>query len=156
MSLTSSLLTAISGIITERGGLAVVSNNIANVNTPGYTREVANYEEAPPVPVGDLQFGTGVSLGSIQSIRNNVLQLRLDQEAQNQGRLDTFSTGLNQIQPLFNECSGVDLQSLLSQFFNGFQQLAADPTNTGLRQAVIANAQSLATGFRRGKRNRLF
>ena len=107
MSLTSSLLTAINGIITERGGLAVVSNNIANVNTPGYTREVANYQEAPPVTVGDLQFGTGVSLGSIQSIRDNVLQLRLDQEAQNQGRLDTFSTGLNQIQPLFNESSGV-------------------------------------------------
>lgn len=148
MSLTSSLATAITALITERGGLAVVSNNIANVNTPGYTREVANYTEAPVDTIGNLQFGTGVNLASIQSVRDNVLQLRLNQEAQNQGKLDTFSTGLNQIQPLFNESSGAGLQSLLSQFFNGFQQLAADPTNTGLRQAVIGDAQSLATGFR--------
>ena len=110
MSLTSSLATAITALITERGGLAVVSNNIANVNTPGYTREVANYTEAPLDTIGNLQFGTGVNLASIQSVRDNVLQLRLNQEAQNQGKLDTFSTGLNQIQPLFNEASGAGLR----------------------------------------------
>jgi flagellar hook-associated protein 1 len=148
MSLTSSLNIAISSLIAEQGALNVVSNNIANVNTPGYTREVANLIEAPADSVRNLQFGTGVNLGSIQSIRDNVLQLRLNQEAQSQGKLDTFSTGLNQIQPLFNETSGSGLQSLISQFFNSFQQLAADPTNTGLRQAVIDDAQSLATGFR--------
>jgi len=148
VSLSSSLFTAISAILTERGGLAVVSNNIANVNTPGYTREVPDYQESPPNDLAGLQFGTGVTLAGIQSIRDNVLQLRLNQEAQNQGRLDTLSTGFDQIQPLFNESSGSGLQSLLSQFFNGFQQLAANPTNSGVRQSVIQNAQSLATGFR--------
>ncbi len=148
MSLTSSLSIVVGALQTEQAGLAVVTNNIANVNTPGYTREVANFEEAPVVTIGNLQFGTGVDLAGIQSIRDNVLQLRLNQEAQNQGRLDSLNTGLNQIQPLFNESSGSGLQSLLSQFFNSFQQLAAQPTNSGLRQAVISSAQSLAAGVR--------
>ena len=148
MSLSSSLLTAVQGMLSEQGALSVVTNNIANVNTPGYTREVANLEETPPVQIADLSFGTGVRLASIGSVRDNILQLRLNQETQTQGKLNTFTNGLNQIQTVFNEPVGSGLQSLLSGFFNSFQTLAADPTNSGDRQAVLGAAQSLAAGFK--------
>ena len=147
MSLGSSLSIAVQALLADQGALSVVSNNIANVNTPGYSREVANLEESPPFQFAGLQFGSGVDLASIQGVRDNVLQLRLNQEAQTQGKLDTFSSGMNQIQPLFNEAAGTGLQSLLSQFFNSFSQLSSDPTNLGLRQSVISSAQSLAAGF---------
>jgi flagellar hook-associated protein 1 FlgK len=147
VSLTSSLSIAVQAMLTDQGAMAVVSNNIANVNTPGYTREVVNLEETPPVDYANQQYGTGVTIAKIQSVRDNVLQLRLNQETQNQGKLNTLSNGLNQIQTLFNEPAGSGLQSLLSQFFGSFQQLSADPTNLGLRQAVINSAQSLAAGF---------
>lgn len=148
MSLSSSMLIAVQSMLTEQGAMNVVSNNIANVNTPGYTREVANLVETPPATYAGLQFGTGVMLESVQSVRDSVLQLRLNQETQNQGKFNTLSTGLNQIQTLFNEPAGSGLQGLISQFFNSFQQLSADPTNSGLRQAVISSAQSLAAGFK--------
>lgn len=147
MSLSAALFTAVSALEADQGALAVTSNNIANVNTPGYSREVAQLRESPTVSYGDLQFGTGVELTGIQGIRDNVLQLRLNQEAQTQGQLNTFVTGMNQIQPVFNEAAGSGLQTLISQFFNSFQQLAADPTNAGLRQSVISDGQSLAAGF---------
>ncbi|HXZ11170.1 MAG TPA: flagellar hook-associated protein FlgK [Candidatus Sulfotelmatobacter sp.] len=147
MSLSSSLQIAVQALLADQGGLSVVSNNIANVNTPGYSREVANLEEAPPFEFGGLQFGSGVELASITGVRDNVLQLRLNQEAQTEGRLNTLSNGLNQIQPLFNEAAGTGLQSLLSNFFNSFTQLSSDPTDLGLRQGVISSAQSLAAGF---------
>jgi flagellar hook-associated protein 1 FlgK len=147
VSLTSSLYISTEALLADQGALAEVSNNISNVNTPGYTREVANLEETPPVNVGNLQYGTGVAIGSIQSVRDNVLQLRLTQETENQGQLNTLSNGLNQIQTLFNEPAGSGLQTLLSQFYGSFQQLSSDPTNSGLRQNVISAAQSLAAGF---------
>ncbi len=147
MSLTSSLYISTEALLADQGALAVVSNNISNVNTPGYTREVADFEETPPVDVGNLQYGTGVAIDSIQSVRDNVLQLRLNQETENQGQLNTLSNGLNQIQTLFNEPAGSGLQTLLSQFYGSFQQLSSDPTNSGLRQNVISAAQSLAAGF---------
>jgi flagellar hook-associated protein 1 FlgK len=147
VSLTSSLYISTEALLADQGALAVVSNNISNVNTPGYTREVADFEETPPVDVGNLQYGTGVAIDSIQSVRDNVLQLRLNQETENQGQLNTLSNGLNQIQTLFNEPAGSGLQTLLSQFYGSFQQLSSDPTNSGLRQNVISAAQSLAAGF---------
>ena len=147
MSLGSSLSIAVQAMLADQGALAVTSNNIANVNTPGYTREVANLEEAPPSQFGNLSYGGGVELSSIQSVRNNILQLRLNQETQNQGKLNTFTDGMNQIQTVFNEDAGTGLQSLLSNFFNSFQTLSSDPTNSGDRQAVIGAAQSLAAGF---------
>lgn len=147
MSLSGALFTAVSALQADQGALAVTSNNIANVNTPGYSRQVAELEESPVVTYGDLQFGTGVDLTGVQGIRDNVLQLRLNQESQAQGQLNTFVNGMNQIQPVFNEAAGSGLQTLLSQFFNSFQQLATDPTNAGLRQSVISDGQSLAAGF---------
>ena len=147
MSLGSSLSIAVQAMLTDQGALAVTSNNIANVNTPGYTREVANLEEAPPVRFGNQSYGGGVELSGIQSIRDNILQLRLNQETQTQGKLNTFTNGMNQIQTVFNEDAGTGLQSLLSNFFNSFQTLASDPTNSGDRQAIIGAAQSLASGF---------
>jgi flagellar hook-associated protein 1 len=147
VSLSSSLGIALQALLSEQGAMSVTSNNIANINTPGYTREVANLEETPPFDFGNLQYGTGVELASIGSVRDSILQLRLDQETQTQGKLNTFTSGMNQIQTVFNEPAGEGLQSLLSNFFNSFQQLSTDPTNIGYRSAVIGAGQSLAAGF---------
>lgn len=147
MSLSSSLFTAVNALEVDQGALAVTSNNIANASTPGYSREVANLAESPTVTYGNIEYGTGVQLQSVQGIRDNVLQLRLNQEAQTEGQLNTFVNGMNQVQPIFNETAGSGLQSLISQFFDAWQTLSSDPTNTGERQAVIADGQDLAAGF---------
>ena len=55
MSLTSGLFTALTALQADQGALNVVTNNIANVNTPGYSREVANLEEAPPISYDNQQ-----------------------------------------------------------------------------------------------------
>lgn len=145
--LSSALSIAVSGMEAAQGALEVTSNNIANVNTTGYSREVANLEESQPVDFGSLQFGTGVTLASVQSIRDNILELSLNQATQQQGMLDTEVNGLNQVQALFNDSAGSGLQSVISSFFNSFQQLATDPTNTQYRQEAISAGQSLATSF---------
>ncbi len=148
MSLTSGLFTALSALQADQGALSVVTNNIANINTPGYSREVANLEESPPISFENQQFGTGVNLANVQGIRDNVLQMRLNQETQTQGQLNTVVNGMNQVQPLFNDTSGSGLQNYLSNFFNSFLTLSSDPTNSGDRQAVIESGQNLAAAFR--------
>ncbi len=147
MSLSGSLYTVLSALDTDQGALAVTSNNIANVNTPGYSREVAELSEAPVQDLGNQEYGTGVQLSGIQGIRDSLLQLRLNQQAQTQGQLQTEVSGLTQLQPVFNEAAGSGLQNLISQFFDSFQLLAANPTDSGLRQGTISAAQSLTTAF---------
>jgi flagellar hook-associated protein 1 FlgK len=147
-SLTGSLNIALQSLLADQGALDVTSNNIANAATPGYSRQVADLVENPPLTLGaNLQFGQGVSLAQIQGIRDQTLENRIQQETQPGGQLDAFLGGMNQVQSLLNEAQGAGLQNPLSQFFNSLQNLSTDPTNQSLRQAVINAGQTLAGAF---------
>ena len=91
--------------------------------------------------------GTGVTLQSVQSVRDNILDLRIDQETSQQSSLNSYVDSMNQVQSLFNETQGTGLQTYLSNFFNSFQSLATDPTSSSLRQSVIIAGQDLAGAF---------
>lgn len=145
--LSGTLGIATNALIADQGALEVSANNIANANTPGYTREEANLVEQAPVQIGSLLYGQGVILQNIQSIRDPVLELRIQQETSAQGQLTAFTGGMNQVQSLFNETQGVGLQGVLSSFFNSFQSLSTDPSSVPLRQGVLTAAGNLVGAF---------
>jgi flagellar hook-associated protein 1 FlgK len=144
---------ALQSLLVQQGALEVVANNIANANTPGYSREVPILEESPPILSGNTMVGTGVTLQSVQSVRDNILDLRIDQETSQQSSLNSYVNSMNQVQSLFNETQGSGLQTDLSNFFNSFQSLATDPTSSSLRQAVIVAGQDLAGAFSQTSNN---
>jgi flagellar hook-associated protein 1 len=152
-SLSGTLGIALGAMEADRGGVEVTSNNIANVNTPGYSREQVNLLENAPIQVGNILFGTGVTQGETTSVRDKLLEQRLDQENQSASQLSSFLGPMNQVQALFNEAAGAGLQSPLSAFFNSLTQLATDPSKTTYRQAVITAGQNLATAFRQDTSN---
>jgi flagellar hook-associated protein 1 len=151
--LSASLNIAVNSMLAQQGAIETTTNNIANANTPGYSREVPNLEEAPTVQLGSLTFGTGVQLGSVSSLRDSVLDVRVNQETQQQGQLNAFLESGQQIQQLFNETAGTGLQTPLTNFFNSFSQLASDPSDLTTRQNVITSAQNLATAFNQTANN---
>jgi len=144
---------ALQSLLVQQGALQVTANNIANANTPGYSREVPILEESPPILSGNTMVGTGVTLKSVQSVRDNILDLRIDQETSQQSSLNSYVASMNQVQALFNETQGTGLQTYLSNFFNSFQSLATDPTNSSLRQGVIVAGQDLAGAFSQTSQN---
>ena len=146
-SLFGALGTALSSLLANGGAIQVTANNIANANTPGYSRQQVNLAENAPLVIGSLVLGTGVSLESVQAVRDQVLELQIQQQMQDQGQLNAFAGGINQVQALFNETQGSGLQSALSQFFASLQSLSTDPTNLTLRQAVLDAGQNLADAF---------
>src|SRR5580658_5613445 len=143
-SLFGTMSIALQSMNAEQAAMGVVANNIANQNTPGYTREVANFQEAPPILSGNTLVGTGVTLQSVQSVRDNILDLRIDQETAQQSNLNSYVNSMNQVQALFNETQGTGLQADLSNFFNSFQSLATNPTSSALAQGTITAGQDLA------------
>src|ERR1035437_7911980 len=62
--------------------LNVMANNVANVNTPGYTRETANWQENSPLTINGVSYGQGVTETGAPSLRNRALESRLDQQQQ--------------------------------------------------------------------------
>jgi flagellar hook-associated protein 1 len=146
-SLSASLNIAAQSLLADETAIQTTTNNIANANTPGYSREVANFEDNPPIQVGDLTLGSGVNVASITSQRSAILDLRVNQETQQQGTLNELVSSGQQIQALFNETSGTGLQAPLTAFFNSLSQLSADPSDADTRQGVLTAAQNLATAF---------
>jgi flagellar hook-associated protein 1 len=145
-SLLSTMYLATGAMAADQGALEVTGNNVANVNTPGYSREVPDLEESTPVVVGNLTYGTGVSLDKVQSIRDPLLQLRIQQETGQQGQLNAYVTAMNQAQTLFTSGSN-DIGTEISNLFSSISQLSTDPSNLSLRQGVLTAASNLASTF---------
>jgi flagellar hook-associated protein 1 len=152
-SLFGTLNISLGALAADRGAVEITSNNIANINTPGYSREQINLQENPPVQVGNLLFGTGVSLGQTTSIRDNLLEQRLDQENSSSSQLNSFLGAMNQVQTVFNETAGAGLQAPLTAFFNSLSQLTTDPSNSSYRQAVLTAGQNLASDMQQDSSN---
>jgi len=144
--LNTSLSIAVQALQANQGALNVTSNNIANVNTPGYSRQVAILNEAPTFQENNITFGGGVTLEQFQSVRDQLLQLRIYEETQQQGNSETQFNSLSQIEGIFsNPSQGVG--GALSAFFNSLSQLSTNPTDANARQAVLTSANNLANSF---------
>ncbi|QRF22633.1 flagellar hook-associated protein FlgK [Alicyclobacillus sp. TC] len=130
----------------------VIANNIANANTPGYAVENALIQESSPFPADNEslpvgQLGQGSQVSQIQRQTNPYL---VQQDRANQADLQMYQshqTVLTQIQGILNEPSSDSLQNSVDQFFQAWQTLSTDPTNTAARQAVIEQAKTVAQTF---------
>jgi len=145
-SLNASLATALSGLEAAQGALQATSNNVANANTPGYSREVPVLEASDPVVVGALTLGTGVTLQSLESIRDPILESQIQQETQTQGQLNSLVSALQQTQVNFSSTTG-DIGTAISNFFSSINELATSPADLSLRQGVLTAADNLASAF---------
>ena len=151
-SLNASLATALTGLIAEQGAMQVTTNNVANVNTPGYSREDPVLVTSDPVAIGPLTFGTGVTLQSVESIRDPLLESQIQQQTQSQGQFSTLASALQQTQANFISSTS-DIGTAISNFFDSINQLSSDPPNLSLRQGVLTAAGDLATSFNTAANN---
>ena len=143
------------GIITgalkaDQSGLSIIAGNVANANTPGYTRERPIFEENPPVTINGRYYGTGVLETGSKSIRDRVLQERLSQQQQLASESSARLAALNLLQNLFTPASGAsnstagDIGSDITALFNSFSSLEANPMSNALRQQVLSSARLLS------------
>jgi flagellar hook-associated protein 1 FlgK len=145
-SLYGSLAIATGALGAEQGALDATTNNVANVNTPGYSRLRPVLVESNPIIVGSVGYGTGVSLEKLQGLPDSILQKRIEEEIQQQGQLNASLTAMQQAQVQFTTSSG-DIGTAISNFFSSLNQISADPTNLALRQGALTAAGNMATAF---------
>ena len=151
MGTISSAFSVISGALNaDQSSLNIIAGNVANANTPGYTRETPNFQENPPVTINGVAYGSGVTETGATSLRDRVLLQRLDQQQQLASASSARLDALNNIQALFTPASGSststagDIGSDITGFFNAFSSLETNPTDNALRQQVLSKASTLA------------
>ena len=143
MSLTLALNSAISGLSTAQAGLDVISNNIANVNTEGYTRKIF-----VPQSVVLAGQGAGVQIGDIT---NNVDQnlLRDTRTAASQvGLLGTTSTYYQRVQDTFGTtASNSSISNQINTLQQEFGTLTTSPDSVSQQLAAVQAGQATASGL---------
>jgi len=145
-SLSTSLMTAVQSLDAASGALQVTNNNIANANTPGYSRQVVILQEAAPTDDGGISMGNGVVLEGFQSVRDELVQTQIQQETQTQSGANAELASMQQIQPTF-ATSTQDIGTEMSAMFSSISTLSTNPTSSADGQAVLTAGQNLATSF---------
>ncbi len=137
----------VSALNAQRKVLEVTSENIANVNTPGYSKQTAILEPGMANLGNRFMIGSGVQVASIQRVYDDFLQKQLIGANSGSGNYGTQQTAVNSVQQLFNEFSSAGLGADITSFFNAWQDLADNPSGQAERQAVLAQGTSLVSDF---------
>lgn len=147
MSLNSILEIGKSGLNIYQMATEVTSQNIANVNTPGYSRQQVILETAPTTTANGFPLGTGVRISAIERYYDDLLQQQLVTAQSTQGNDTTKSNVLQQIEPTFNEVANDGLGAAISNFFGSWQDLSLNAAGSTERQTVLSRAQILVDNF---------
>src|SRR4030095_13097571 len=137
MSLGAALQTAASGLQAAQASLRAVSDNIANVNTPGYVRKAVIQE---PLVVNGV--GMGVKIEGVQRIADQYLQMASLTAGSESQRWSAVSQYLDNAQSLFGDPSADGFFfNRLDKVFGAFATAAADPSSPPLRSQALSNIQ---------------
>lgn len=133
----------------------VAGHNIANVNTPGYSRQSATLGQTPGLNVPGspgYTVGTGVSVTTVERIRDMFLEARMQSAGSDMGRLTTLADNLRRVEPVLGEPAGNGVSDALNRFFNGWSALSSNAGDASARLEVQQAGEALATRLRAAHR----
>lgn len=149
------LQTSLRGLLAHQQAIDVTGHNVANANTPGYSRQEALLEPTRPyvVPSNSVNTGAGAQLGSgvdvaaIRRVRDQFLDLQYRAQQMSLGDATARTTSLDQAELAFAEPTDDGLAAQLAKFWNAWSDVANAPENAGARAALVATAQTLTASF---------
>jgi flagellar hook-associated protein 1 FlgK len=141
-----------SALFASQTALTVTSQNIANVNTPGFTRREALFAVAAPVALSGNLLGNGVTITGIKRYYDQFIQTQLLGQYENYGRSSALNQTLSQIEQIFNEAKNIGLAVPLTDFFNAWQELATNPEGFVQRSDLLQKANSLVLAAKQMER----
>ena len=145
MGITSSLYVAISGMNMSQAGMEVASHNIANVNTPGYSRQRLNLETSPTWRSGAVgQMGTGVSAQNITRFHDEFLTRSIIDKSSQYGQAAAQKSAIDALEAFFNESDGNGINAAMNDFFDAWDSVADGSELSPTREELVSIAQTLA------------
>lgn len=143
--ISGALNIAASSLKTQQQAIDVISHNIANVNTPGYSRQTATLGTATPETLGAFHLGRGVQLVNIQRAVDPFLTSALNTNSDQGSYALTLEQGLKSVESVFGSLDTPGLASSLDHFFQAYQSLANNPQDAAQRNNVLNYGTDIAT-----------
>ncbi|MCS7214562.1 MAG: flagellar hook-associated protein FlgK [Thermodesulfovibrio sp.] len=144
MSLTALFDIGKTGVLSYQKALEVISHNISNATTEGYTRQdviFQNMESGLRSMAG--VSGRGVKIVDIHRMYDSFIDLQLKTESSNLAYWDVIYNGMLRLEHIFNDASDIALSNSINDFFNAWQELSQNPAGTAERALLIDKANYL-------------
>jgi flagellar hook-associated protein 1 FlgK len=135
---------AVSGLRAFQRALETTSHNIANVSTPGYSRQRVDFATSQPEIFGSSAMGTGVVVQGVSRVNDELLSGQMRRASSGFTRLDAYAQKAGALNNLFAD-SSTGLSAALRRFTNALQGVANTPTSTAARQVLLSEAEGLVT-----------
>ncbi|MFD1675471.1 flagellar hook-associated protein FlgK [Alicyclobacillus fodiniaquatilis] len=137
------LETSLSGLQAAQAGMDVVSQNIDNSSTPGYSREQVDFTESPALSTLGMQVGQGVDAQQITRLRDTFLDTQYRQQNASLGQANVDQTTLNQVSSIINEPSDTGISNAMEQFWEAWDSLTSNPNELSAQTSVVDAGQTL-------------
>ena len=147
MGINSIFNTASTALAAQRVAIDVTGQNIANVNTVGYSRQRAILESGPSTTHNGIPLGNGVYVATVQRLYDGVINQQLNDGNSTYGNNEAKLKSLQQLEPFFNELTGNALGDAMQKFSDSWQSLSLNPAGAAERQTVIGRANILIDTF---------
>ena len=135
-------------MLAHQSALNVTGNNVANVATAGYSRQIAQLVPSPTERTPEGLLGTGVSMQGVTRVRDIFLDTLIRDEMGLAGKWEARSELLSRVESVLNEPSDVGLSSLLDKFWNSWLDLSNQPEDAAARAVVVQSGVALTEGIR--------
>ncbi|MBN8530425.1 MAG: flagellar hook-associated protein FlgK [Alphaproteobacteria bacterium] len=144
MSLSLALNTALSGLAVNKAALDVLAHNVANANTPGYSRQVL--EQSPVILTG---IGAGVQIDQVSRKVDDYLQRAIRDRNSVVGGADVLNDYMSRLQVMFGEpesdpTKSSSLDGYVTRFFNALSNLSQTPDLASVRANALTAGRNLA------------
>ncbi len=134
-------------LLAHQQAIHIAGNNIANVNTPGYSRQKLIMASSRPQQSAIGLIGDGVDAVRVERVYDRFVGIQINTESQSLGRWQAQQQVLAGVEIIFDESDGFGLSQAISDYFNAWQTLSMDPESQTPRQMVISKGEVLATTF---------
>ncbi|KPZ69920.1 Flagellar hook-associated protein 1 [Shewanella sp. P1-14-1] len=134
------------GVLAAQSQMGVTSNNIANANTIGYHRQVAEQSSLESQKIGNSFYGTGTYVTDVKRIYNDFAarELRIGQTSMSAA--ETRYTKMNEMDQLYSQIGSM-VPDRLNDFFSSINSVADLPTDIGMRDSMLGAAQQAASSL---------
>jgi flagellar hook-associated protein 1 len=136
-----------SALLTHQTALQTISQNIANAETPGYTRQEAQLAATTPVRLPQYSVGSGVGITNIIRKRDLLLDDSFRSANTLAGDAGMRRDLLTQLESVFGEPSDAGMANALDQFWNSWSDLSSQPSSLAARAVVQQRGRQLAQLF---------
>ena len=147
MSISSLLITARDTLLSNQMAIDITGANVANMDTPGYTRQKAVLQSIGGVNAGSANTQLSVTVDGIDRIYDRYIESQLGEQRQNSGYSDTLLQGLNNIQLILDDSQGGGLNDQLNKFWSAWDTLSSNPDGIVERSTLVSAAQDLCSTF---------